>query len=122
MNPNDQEVARRTSAALAAIKRSADEGGGGDFGPTLFASHHLAELDAAYWEKHAGTSRPSTRQILDLLVLRSHWGDDDDDDDDDEGDGGIDTFDFTLPGDVTDYVISVRFDESGQVEAISMES
>ena len=34
----------------------------------------------------------------------------------------IETFDFTLPEDVTDYVISVRFGGSGQVEEISMES
>ena len=47
-----------------------------------------------------------------MLVLREHWG----------GDDEIETFDFTLPEDVTDYVISVRFDESGQVEEISMES
>lgn len=47
-------------------------------------------------------------------MLRSHWGDEDDD--------GIDTFDFTLPEDITDYVISVRFDEEGQVEEITMES
>ncbi len=47
-------------------------------------------------------------------MLRSHWGDEDDD--------GIDTFDFTLPEDVTDSVISVRFDEKGQVEEITMES
>jgi hypothetical protein len=50
-------------------------------------------------------------------VLRSHWGDDDDGDEE-----GIDTFDFTLPDEVTDYVISVRFDEDGEVESVSMES
>jgi len=47
-------------------------------------------------------------------VLRSHWGDDDD--------NGLEVFDFTLPDDVTDYVISVRFDANGEVEEISMES
>ncbi|MUI16138.1 DUF2004 domain-containing protein [Massilia dura] len=34
----------------------------------------------------------------------------------------MDVFDFSLPDDVTDYVISVRFDDSGEVENISMES
>jgi hypothetical protein len=30
--------------------------------------------------------------------------------------------DFTLPGDVTDYAISVRFDDHGNVQGIEMES
>lgn len=38
------------------------------------------------------------------------------------GDNDLDTFDFTLPDDVTQYVISVSFDETGAVEGISMES
>jgi hypothetical protein len=49
-----------------------------------------------------------------MLDLRSHWG---------AGDAeGIDAFDFTLPGGVTNYVISVRFDDKGDVAEISMES
>lgn len=50
--------------------------------------------------------------MLDLLGLRSHWG----------GEDEIDIFDFTLPDQVTDYVLSVRFDEAGQVAEIDMES
>lgn len=107
----EEEIARRTIAALAAIKQSADEA---DSGVTLFASHHLEELDLTYWQQHAGTPQPSRDRILDLLELRSHWGSD--------GENGIDVFDFTLPGDVTDYVISVRFDDDGAVGDISMES
>ena len=53
-------------------------------------------------------------QVLDILVLQSHWGEDDDD--------GIDTFDFTLPDEVTNYVLSVEFDENGNVFGVSMES
>lgn len=52
--------------------------------------------------------------MLDILVLRSHWGEDDKD--------GIDTFDISLPDDVTNYVISVGFDEDGNVAEITMES
>ncbi|MDV5047629.1 DUF2004 domain-containing protein [Vibrio diabolicus] len=33
-----------------------------------------------------------------------------------------DVCDFTLPNDVTNYLISVSFDENGQVVDISMES
>ena len=111
MSKSDKEIARRTAAALAAIKQSL---GAEDSAVSMFASHHVEELDAAYWNKHAGTAKPTPKQVVDLLELRSHWGDDDED--------GIDTFDFTLPGDVTDYIVSVRFDEDGEVEDISMES
>jgi hypothetical protein len=113
MKRNSKEVERRTAVALAAIKRLMDDGEG-ESSVTLFISHHLEELDAVYWKKHAGTPRPSPKKALDLLELRSHWGEDDED--------GVDTFDFTLPGDVTDYVISVSFNEVGEVEGISMES
>lgn len=108
---NKKEIARRTAAALAAIRQALDDG---DSAVSLFASHHIDELDAAYWTKHTGTASPSAKQVVDLLELSSHWGDEDDD--------GIDTFDFTLPGDVTNYVVSVRFDEDGEVEDVSMES
>ena len=80
----------------------------------LFVSHHLDELDAAYWKKHAGTPRPSPKQVLDLIVFDSHWGE--------EGDDGFDVFDFTLPDEVTNYVISVRFDDDGEVGSVEMES
>ena len=102
------EIARRTAAALAAIKRSADKP---DSGVALFAAHHLAELEPVYWQQHAGTLRPSRDRVLELIELRSRWGD-----------GGIGVFDFTLPGGVTDYVISVRFDDGGDVDEVSMES
>ncbi len=118
MKPRTKEIQRRTAAALLAIKQALSERDE-DSSVKLFVSHHLQELDAAYWKKHAGTPRPSLKKVLELLVLRSHWGEDDDDGIDEEG---IDTFDFTLPGDVTQYVISVRFDEDGEVEDIEMES
>jgi len=111
MSKSDKEIARRTTAAIAAIRKSLGEE---DSAVSMFASHHVEELDAAYWKKHAKAAKPSVKQVVDLLELRSHWGDDDED--------GIDTFDFTLPGDVTNYVVSVRFDEDGEVEDVSMES
>lgn len=83
-----------------------------DSSVTRFVTHHLEELDATYWKNHAGTPRPSPQAVLDLLELQSHRGDDDD---------GIDTFDLTLPGDVTNYVVSVRFDERGTVRSVDME-
>jgi hypothetical protein len=110
---SDAEVLRREATARAAIKQSFGLGEvESDAG--LFAVHHLEELDGEYWQKHLGTSSPEPIRILDILELRSHWGDDDD--------NGLDIFDFTLPDGVTDYVISVRFDETGEVEEILMES
>jgi hypothetical protein len=107
------EIKRREQAALAAIQSvfgtQADE-----YGVTLFVSHHLEEIESAYWQEHLGSDRPEARSVLGLLQLRSHWGD--------EGEEGIDVFDFSLPGDVTNYVISVRFDETARVETITMES
>ncbi len=113
MSLDNSEIKRREEAALAEINRvfgtEVDE-----YGATLFVSHHLEEIDASYWQKHLNTSRPEPRQVIDILQLRSHWGDEDDD--------GIDIFDFTLPDYVVNYVISVRFDEWGRVVDISMES
>ncbi len=110
---SNDEVLRRETTARAAIKHSL-ETGEDESGADLFVSHHLEELEGEYWQKHLGTSRPEPIRVLDILELRSHWGDDDD--------NGLDVFDFTLPDDVTDYVISVRFDETGEIKDISMES
>jgi hypothetical protein len=50
--------------------------------------------------------------VLDILELHAHWG----------GKDEMEYLDFTLPGKVTDYVISVHFDDAGKIEEISMES
>lgn len=105
------EIDKREKAAIAAI-RAAFGTEEDEYGATLFVEHHLDEIESEYWQKHLGTPKPEPINVLGILELRDHWG----------GDDEIETFDFTLPEDVTDYVISVRFDESGQVEEISMES
>jgi hypothetical protein len=105
------EIEKREKTAIAAI-RSAFGTEDDESGATLFVEHHLEEIEGEYWQKHLGTAKPEPISVLGILVLRSHWG----------GDDEIETFDFTLPENVTDYVISVRFDETGQVEDISMES
>ncbi|GAB5407284.1 MAG: hypothetical protein Aurels2KO_55150 [Aureliella sp.] len=113
MTASPDEIERRRKAAIDAIRRAhgtADD----EHGATLFVSHHLDEIDDDYWIKHCGAARPDASQVLDILVLQSHWGEDDDD--------GIDTFDFTLPGEVTTYIISVEFDGNGNVSGVSMES
>ena len=106
-----EEIQKRTIAALAAIKAAygTEED---EYEATLFVSHHLDEIESSYWEERFQSASPRPSQILDALVLRTDFEDDED----------IDMFDFTLPGDVTDYVICVSFDEHGKVEEISMES
>lgn len=111
MNDTTTETARREAAAREAIKNGfnmEDE----ESGSAMFVAFHLEELDGAYWQQHAGTARPDPSAVLDLLVLREHWG----------GEDELQHFDFTLPGEVTDYVISVRFNDAGKVAEISMES
>jgi hypothetical protein len=108
MNKKQDEIAKRAAAAKAAIESAIDD----ESSVGLFVSHHLGELDAAYWKKYTDTSKPTPKQVVDLLVLRSNWG----------GAAEIDRFDFTLPGDVTNYVISVEFNDAGKVESLAMES
>ena len=103
-----EDIKKREEAAVIAIK-SAFGTPEQEYGVTMFAEHHIEELGPEFWEKHLGTTKPAPRKVLDLLVLRDHWDDDC-------------MFDFTLPEDVTNYIISVRFDEKGEVEDITMES
>jgi hypothetical protein len=104
------ESAKRQALALEAINQAFGTVAGED-GVNLFIEHHLEELPAAYWKEHLNTETPDPKAVLGLLELRSAWGDDD-----------LEYFDFTLPGDVTDYVVSVKFDDEGKVSEISMES
>lgn len=103
----------RKKNAITAIKKAygtKDD----EFGITLFVSHHLDEIDSKYWKTYTGKDRPSPQNILDILELKEHWSEEDK--------RGIDFFDFTLPQDITDYMICVSFDEKGDVVEISMES
>lgn len=111
MSDRADEVEKRESAARAAILEAYGTPES-EYGVTLFVSHHLQEVDSGYWTERFGVARPEPRHVLQRLELRSHWGDDDE----------LEVFDFTLPGEVTNYVISVRFDPTGQIDDISMES
>jgi hypothetical protein len=111
MTDQAAELTRRENAARQAIKNGFDMEDE-ESGAAMFVAFHLEELDASYWQKHLNTARPAPSAMLDILELRAHWGEDDE----------MEFFDFTLPGQVTDYVISVRFDDKGKVDDISMES
>lgn len=103
-------AAQRQVQALAAIKQAVDTEAG-EYGVDLFADHHRDELPASYWQQHLGDVAPTSAAIIGLLEFKSAWGENE-----------TEYFDFTLPGDVTHYVVSVHFDEAGEVDGISMES
>lgn len=120
MGQDPHEIARRTAVGLAALKQLLAEDPANDENPVaLFVTHHLDEIEPEYWTEQTGTATPTPAQVLELLVLRNHWGVDDEDEIDDDG---LEMFDYTLPAEKTDYVLSVRFDEEGQVYDIDMES
>ena len=106
------ELIRRRQVALEAIQDSVGTEAG-EFGADVFVSHHLEEIDAAYWLKRLGTAKPDSKQILGLLILLSDLG---------EEAGEFKQLDFTLPGDVSNYILSVQFDDSGNIDEICMES
>jgi hypothetical protein len=111
MTDQTAELARRESAARQAIKNGFDMEDE-ESGVAMFVAFHLEELPAEYWQEQVNTARPDPGAVLDILELREHWGEEEE----------LEHFDFTLPGKVTDYVISVRFDAKGKVDEISMES
>jgi hypothetical protein len=100
----------RQKQAFDAIKQAFGTESGGE-SVNLFVEHHLEELSPDYWQQHLGNQKPSPASALSLLELKSSWGESD-----------VEYFDFTLPEDATDYVVSVHFDESGAIDCISMES
>ncbi|MEM7777750.1 MAG: DUF2004 domain-containing protein [Pseudomonadota bacterium] len=110
---DENEIAKRKQTALDAIIH-AHGTSNHETDVALFVEHHLAEIEGRYWQTHLGNSSPKPEQVLSILELKSHWSDDDE--------SGIDTFDFTLPGEITNYILCVRFDEAGRIEEIVMES
>jgi hypothetical protein len=104
------EIEKRTKIALDAITQSFGTEAG-EYNATMFVEHHLEEIPPTYWRKHLGTEKPEAAAVLGLLKLKSHWGDE-----------NLENFDFSLPDEATDYVICVRFDSSGNIDDISMES
>ncbi len=103
-------IEEREKLALEAIKQAFGTEAG-ENSINLFVEHHLEELPKDYWQQYLASDAPEPSAVIKLLELRSSWGDNE-----------IEYFDFTLPGEVTDYVVSVHFDEAGSIDSISMES
>ncbi len=104
---------QRQAAARQAIKSFYGEPKG-EYGPTLFVSHHLKEIEPAYWLRTIGVSRPTPEQLLDALVLVDFWAS--------GGGQSVNTFDLSLPETVSNYLLSVRFGDDGEIQDVSMES
>ncbi len=85
----------------------------GEMSVDLFVSHHQEEIAPSEWKSLLGNANPSEDEILASIVFKTSW--------DSEDDGVIDTYDITLPNDLTQYVISVRFD-CDQIASVDMES
>ena len=104
------ELEERKTRALVAIRRALGTPEGEE-NINLFVQHHLEELQQMYWKKHLGVDAPDASKVVDLLQFRSAWGHE-----------SLEYFDFTLPDEVTDYVVSVHFNDAGDIDGISMES
>jgi hypothetical protein len=111
MTEHADELTRREHTARQAIKNGFDMEDE-ESGVAMFVAFHLEELPSAYWQEQLDTARPDPSAVLDILELHAHWGEPDE----------MEYLDFTLPGKVTDYVISVHFDDKGKIVEISMES
>jgi len=99
-----EESARKAIHALLGTKEA-------EYSVNGYVEHHLEQLPEEYWVRHLGSARPKAEAVLDLLQLRGTWRD-----------GGVECFDFTLPDDVTNYVLCVRIDARGGIESVEMES
>lgn len=108
------KIEQRTELGLKAIQSQygTDDG---EFSATLFISHHLEEIEETYWKDTYGSKNPDPLTILKSLILIDHWNSND-------NGNGSDTFDFGLAGNISNYLLSVRFNENGEVDEISMES
>ncbi len=122
---NRIEISRRTDAAPSAFKSALGTEyftsiGTADtaYGATLFVEFHLEELPTEYWQKHLGTCELEPEAVLTPLIFQGYWGTEDGEHDS----NGIENFDFSLPGGVTDNVICVSFKQDGEIERIEMES
>jgi hypothetical protein len=108
MNSDDPKIA----LALEKIRsvRGTDEG---EYSTDAFVSLHLEELDEQALRSILGEETPTSQNLLDALVLVDAWSSKDN--------GTVDTYDFGLPGDVSNYLLSVRFDGDVPI-SVAMES
>ncbi len=68
IDPN--QTRERTAAARAAIQAPYGTAEG-EYGPTLFVSHHLDAIEPEYWEMQFQSPSPEPKRILNALILAS---------------------------------------------------
>ncbi|OEC88854.1 DUF2004 domain-containing protein [Acinetobacter sp. YK3] len=111
---SEQAIVKGREQLARAAMRAALENQQAEDSVELFIQHHLEEIEPDYWKKYSGSALPTPLQVLDLLVLAAPWESDEID--------SREMLDFTLPDEITQYVICVSFDAKGQVIDILMES
>lgn len=105
---SDPGRVERCRQAVREVYGTADD----EVGATLFVNHHLEELSSDYWVTHFGTASPPASAVIDgLIPVRAHA----------ERDGKGYSVDFSLPGGVTNYMVSVQVD-GNDVADVTMES
>ncbi|OTG83923.1 DUF2004 domain-containing protein [Acinetobacter sp. ANC 4648] len=98
------------TAILSAYQQDADENQ-----VHLYVEHHLEELEPDYWVNNLGTAIPQPVQVLNILEVSPYvdWMPEEDENY---------RIDFTLPEDVTQYVLCVELDRHETFVGILMES
>lgn len=112
---NNTEQIQKLEQKARAVMLSVYQNDTDDNAVRLYAEHHLEELEPEYWLKNLGTATPQPLQVLNVLELSSHidWVLEEDENY---------RIDFTLPEEVTQYVLCVELDRDETVVGISMES
>lgn len=114
MSTYKKELNRRVELATAHITAMYGNPDA-EYSVNAYVEHAIEELETSYWQAKLGIDTPSPEQVMKLLVLHSAWSADD-------FENGMDNLDFSLPDNVTDYVICVKFDADGNIESMHMES
>ena len=108
----DKRVAEANAALIEDLKLPGDESDVREY-----IEHHLEEVESEYWTKQFGESKPAIDMVASRLVVKPFWMEEAL-----EGEADLDRVDFTLPGDITDYVLCVEYAEDGKSYEITMES
>ena len=85
-----------------------------------FIQHHLDEIETSYWQKYFHTAQPSLIQVVEKLEFKSNTLPDDELDIE-EMTYYENHLDFSLPDEISQYVICVVFEEDSIID-VCMES
>jgi hypothetical protein len=108
-----EELDQRARDAI--LDAYADDVDDDEDGPvSMFVAHLTEEIDSADQTTLFGTATPTGSAFLQKLILRSVSFHADGDEDD------FSRFDYTLPGDLTQYVVAVRFDAGANPVGVDM--